>query len=365
MSGFRLQVQEPNVGRLHLSADRPDIRQFFGRDFLTLTESSLERWLDEAVVYWRQCGFPYPRLSADEVEREFALVQRSSTRSTFVGDILHSATTGLRLANSFHPHIWHVRSQQHRRAPIDYFHDDSRLRQLLRRAPRFWPNRRCWNSQCVRSLFRIYSSGRVANFRPLVARAIIDRFSPSGGRVLDYCAGFGGRLLGSLTLERHYIGIDASRLQLNGLKKMWNALRALACGTAELHNARAEDFLRNISTHSIDLMFSSPPFFDTELYGYDSGQSAVRYPNYQDWLRQFLKVIIAEARRVLRPTGLFIINIADNRRLSLRSDTLRLAMPILGQPDVIRMIMHSRPVQRAEATQIFRWEPIYVFRNSA
>src|SRR5438876_12166669 len=109
MSGFRLQVQEPNVGRLHLSADRPDIRQFFGRDLLTLTESSLERWLDEAVVYWRQCGFPYPRLSADEVEREFALVQRSSTRSTFVGDILHSATTGLRLANSFHPHMWHVR----------------------------------------------------------------------------------------------------------------------------------------------------------------------------------------------------------------------------------------------------------------
>lgn len=203
----------------------------------------------------------------------------------------------------------------------------------------------------------------MANFRPLVARAIIDRFSPPGGRVLDYCAGFGGRLLGSLALDRHYLGIDASELQVKGLKKMWNALRAMARGTAELHHACAEDFLLQIPSHSFDLMFSSPPFFDTELYGSDRAQSALRYPKYEDWLRRFLEVIIVEGRRILRPGGVFIINIADNRRLSLRADTLRVAAPIFGAPDVIRMIMHSRPVQRAQGTQTFRWEPIYVFKN--
>jgi hypothetical protein len=222
--------------------------------------SARERWLDKALAHWRKRGFPYPRLTLDEMEREFVLVQRHPTHSTFSGQILRSATTGLRLANSFHPQMWHVRSQQHQLAPIDYFQDDRRLRQLLERAPRFWPNRRCWNSQCVRSLFRIYSSGRVANFRPLVARAIIDRFSPPGGRVLDYCAGFGGRLLGSLSLDRYYFGVDASALQVRGLKKMWKALRAMARGTAELHHARAEEFLVGIPSDSIDLVFSSPPF---------------------------------------------------------------------------------------------------------
>jgi len=323
-----------------------------------------QRFLDEAVAYWRKRGFPYSRLTLLEVEREFALVQRSSTQEAFSGNILGSATTGLRLANSFHPQMWHVRSQQHRRAPIDYFNDDELLRQLLARAPRFWPDRRCWNSQCLRSLFRIYSSGRVANFRPLVARAIIDRFSPPGGRVLDYCAGFGGRLLGSLALDRHYLGVDAAALQVKGLKKMWNALRAIARGTAELHHARAEDFLLSFPAHSVDLVFSSPPFFDVEIYGSDRAQSALRYPKYQDWLREFLEIIIVEARRILRPGGIFVINIADNRRLSLCADTLRVATPIFGAPDLIRMNMHSRPVQRAARTQTFRWEPIYVFRNS-
>jgi len=369
---LRSGTPKANARKSHrnCAARRPSIAfdsrtpQFFGRELLAMAVQTREKRLDEAVTYWRESGFPYPQLTSDEVEREFTLVRRGSTREAFSGGVLGGATTGLRLANSFHPQMWHVRSQQHQRTPADYFQDDTRLRQLLARAPRFWPNRRCWNSQCLRSLFRIYSSGRVANFRPLVARAIIDRFSPPGGRVLDYCAGFGGRLLGSLVLDRHYIGIDASELQVQGLKKMWNALRVMARGTAELHHARAEDFLFKIPAHSIDLVFSSPPFFDTELYGSDSAQSALRYPKYQDWLRHFLEVIIVEARRVLRPEGIFIINIADSRRRSLSADTLRVATPIFGAPSVIRMIMHSRPVQRAERTQTFRWEPIYVFRNS-
>lgn len=337
--------------------------QFFGRDLLRMTHLRRQQFLDDAVAYWRTRGFPYSRLTSIEVEREFGLLQASSTREAFSGNILRTATTGLRLANSFHPQMWHVRSQQHRYAPVDYFQDDKRLRELLARAPRFWPNRRCWNAQCLRSLFRIYSSGRVANFRPLVARAIIERFSPPGGRVLDYCAGFGGRLLGSLVLDRHYVGIDAAALQVKGLKEMWNALRAMARGTAELHHARAEDFLLTLPPHSVDLVFSSPPFFDVEIYDSDRAQSALRYPKYQDWLRNFLKVIIEEARRILRPGGIFVINIADNRRQSLRSDTLGLAAPIFGAPNLIRMNMHSRPAQRATRTQTFRWEPIYVFRN--
>lgn len=328
-----------------------------------MADRTRRRFLDKAVACWRQRGFPYPRLTSIELEREFALVQSSSTQDAFSGNMLRTATTGLRLANSFHPQMWHVRSQQHQCAPVDYFHDDKRLREALERAPRFWPDRRCWNAQCLRSLFRIYSSGRVANFRPLVARALIDRYSRPGGRVLDYCAGFGGRLLGSLALDRHYLGIDAAVLQVQGLERMWNALRPMARGTAELHHARAEDFLLTVPTHSVDLVFSSPPFFNVEIYGSDGAQSAVRYPKYQDWLRNFLEVVITEAGRVLRPGGFFVINIANNKRLRLRADTLRLAMPVFGAPDLIRMNMHSRPAQRAARIQMFRWEPIYVFRK--
>lgn len=322
-----------------------------------------ELWIDRASRYWRRAGFPYARLNSEEIAHEFGILQASRTSSVLRDDQLRAGTIGLRLVNSFHPQMWHVRSQQHRLAPIDYFNDDSCLRKALSRAPRFWPNRRCWNSQCVRSLFRIYSSGRVANFRPLVARAIVDRFSKSGGIVLDFCAGFGGRLLGTLTLERHYIGIDASRLQVKGLEKMLRVLDDVSIGTAEIHRALAEEFLPTISARSIDLVFSSPPFFDTEIYSSEATQSSRRYPRYTEWVVSFLQNVISQAHRILRPDGFLIINVADHRKFPLRTDTLTLGREIFGAPRVIRMTMHSRPVQRSKGSQTFRWEPLFVFKK--
>jgi len=339
------------------------VLQLFGRDLLAMSQRRREQWTSRALQYWRETGFPYPYLDADEIEWEFELLRNSVTTTAFVGRMLGATTIGLRLANSFHPQMWHVRSQQHRLAPIDYFHDDTCLQALLARAPRFWPNRRCWNAQCVRSLFRAYSSGRVANFRPLAARAIIERFSGSGGRVLDFCAGFGGRLLGSLTLKRHYIGIDASYLQVDGSKNMLETLRNLSVGSADLYHASAEDFLPTVHASSVDLVFSSPPFFNAELYGEEPTQSTQRYRTYQDWVDFFLRVIIAEAHRILRPGGFLVINVANNRRFPLRNDTLRLAIPLFGPPKTIRLAMHSRPLQRSKGIQIFRSEPVLVFKN--
>jgi SAM-dependent methyltransferase len=260
--------------------------------------------------------------------------------------------------------MWHVRSQRHCLAPIDYFNDDTCLRELLARAPRFWPNRRCWNGQCVRSLFRMYSGGRVANFRPLIARAIVDRFSVPGAKVLDFCAGFGGRLLGTLALDRHYVGIDACYLQVKGLKNMLKALNKISLGVAEVHHAAAEDFLIGVSPRSVDLVFSSPPFFKTELYSVDSIQSVQRYPNYREWADSFLRVIISEAYRIVRPGGFFVINVGNNRRLPLKMDTLRFAVPLFGAPRTLQMVMHSRPLQRSNGSQIFRCEPVFVFKKS-
>lgn len=363
MRGLARVVRHTPIRTQNRMEDVFGVVEIFGRDLLAMAQPVREKWIDHAVSYWREAGFPYPRLDASEITREFRLLQRSPTAALLARGALKTGTTGLRLANSFHPQMWHVRSQQHRLAPIDYFNDDARLRELLARAPRFWPNRRCWNAQCVRSLFRTYSSGRVANFRPLVARTIIDRFSAPGDNVLDFCAGFGGRLLGSLTLKRHYIGIDASHLQVKGSKNMLAALSQLSLGTAEVHRASAEDFLPTIPARSADLVFSSPPFFDTELYSAEVTQSTQRYPSYRDWVHSFLRVVIWQGHRILRPGGFFIINVTDNRRFPLRKDTLRLATPLLGTPRVIRMRMHSRPLQRSNGSQTFRYEPIFIFKR--
>jgi hypothetical protein len=64
------------------------VLHLFGRDLLAADRSLRERWIDRALCYWRETGFPYPRLAADEIEREFKLVQQSPTAAAFAHGLL-------------------------------------------------------------------------------------------------------------------------------------------------------------------------------------------------------------------------------------------------------------------------------------
>ena len=339
------------------------ILQKFGRDLLSMKPQCREAWINKALKYWRKRGFPYVNLLEGEIEREFRLIQNTPVREIMSAGMIRPTTIGLRLANSFHPQIWHVRSQGHRLAPYEHFHDDVCLRKLLGKAPRFWPNRRCWNAQCLRSLLRMYCGGRVANFRPMAARAIIESHSPEGGTVVDFCAGFGGRLLGCLASARHYVGIDPSSAQVAGLRSMYAVLKGISLSTAEFHHVCAEDFLPSLPAFSADLVFSSPPYFDIECYGTETTQSVFRYPNYAEWRDRFLTTVIRETYRILRRGGFFAINVSNTRRWPLFSDTLRIAKPLFGTYHTVQMVMNSRPVQRSKGNSLYRWEPIIVMQR--
>lgn len=195
----------------YLPADGGEIASLFGREILAFGRRRRELYVRKALKYWRATGFPYVRLSKEEVRAHFRTISNAPLLDLADGRTPGSSSVGLRLANSYHPQMWYARSHGHRRCPYDYFQDDDHLRTMLERAPRFWPNARCWSPQAVRNLARIYSGGRVANFRPVVARNIINRFSRNGDVVLDFSAGYGGRLLACLTLDRAYIGIDPAR----------------------------------------------------------------------------------------------------------------------------------------------------------
>jgi SAM-dependent methyltransferase len=115
-------------------------------------------------------------------------------------------------------------------------------------------------------MMRVHHRLRIANFRPVAAKAIIRQLSGARARVLDFGAGFGGRLLGALALNRRYIAIDPARRQVRGLNRMVRALSGIAPGIADVRQACAEDLLPRMPSASIDLVFSSPPYFDLEGY---------------------------------------------------------------------------------------------------
>ncbi|MGD8451357.1 MAG: hypothetical protein PVJ57_06020 [Phycisphaerae bacterium] len=344
-------------------ADGDDIPSLFGRDILRLGRRRREQCLQEACAYWRRAGFPYPRLTRSEIEPHFRALADTPLCTLRDGDTLGPSTVGLRLANSYHPQMWHARSHRHRRSPYTYFHEDDHLRAMLERAPRFWPNARCWSAQAVRNLIRVYSGGRVANFRPVVARNILAAYSADGDTVLDFSAGYGGRLLACCTLRRHCVAIDPARRQVFGLRAMWRDLRAHSPGQVEIVQGCAEDVLTGVGRGSVDLVFSSPPYYNLEIYSDEATQSSSRYRTYDEWRARFLDVVVTQSRRVLRRGGYFIINVSTRGRHALADDTLAIASRLFRHEATLHIAMPCRPLQRSQNGGACRAEPIYVFRK--
>jgi SAM-dependent methyltransferase len=208
----------------------------------------------------------------------------------------------------------------------------------------------------------------VSNFKPSVARAVIQKFSSRGDTVIDFSAGFGGRLLGCLTLPRHYIGIEPSRTQVQGLNRCVRTIRQLGAssGTAEIQCGCAEDLLPKLDADSGQLVFSSPPYHGWEKYSLQKTQSFVRYPSYSEWLNSFLRPVVAHSHRVLRRGGYLAVNVPNGAsRLPLAEDLKSLALSVGFMPFCFYRLRLSKIAFLHPRTRTPKWELIAVYRKQA
>ena len=338
------------------------IEEVAGKDFKKLSKTEQQKYLEKALNYWRKKGFPYIKLTNDEVFKEYHRLERTDSKRLIQRGRITYSNVGLRLANSFHPHMWHIKLYGHTQAPIDHFNKDETLSKLLARATNLYPNERCWTGHAIRAMVRIHCSGRVANFRPTASKAMIERFTSDHDRILDFCAGFGGRMLGSSCLKRHYVGIDASTEQVNGLQNLNKAIKKYSLGSAEIQHGSAEEILPTMASSSFDLIFTSPPYFNLEKYSYNEKQSYIRYPSYALWKERFLKTIIEESSRLLKRGGYLVINIADTRRQALAADFEKIASAFLHLNTKYLLNLSSRPLHRKNGFA-YKAEPVYVFQK--
>ena len=105
--------------------------------------------------------------------------------------------------------------------------------------------------------------GHPAIFPQALAGRLIDCFTTQTQRtILDPFAGIGSTLLAACERGKHAIG-----LELNGdyaaIARVRLAAQSLSTpGSAEIHVADARDLLRYVSPESIDLVVTSPPYWD-------------------------------------------------------------------------------------------------------
>jgi len=336
-----------------------------GREWSKQSPRNRELLIDLCFQYWRARGFPHYSLTHREMVRDYACLESTNIDRILVNGEIQSSMIGVRLANLFHPQMWRVKMKG-RRSPYKCFEDNAALRRLIRRALTVWMDRRAVNANNLRGMLLTFShTGRVSNFRPTAAKAIYHRYSQDGDTLLDFSAGYGGRMLGCLPLDRTYLGIDPCREQIIGLRRMSAKLGKLVKVRARtvIHQACAEDFLTEQKARSVALVFSSPPYFNMERYSNSTSQSYIRFPTYEKWREGFMVPVVRQSRRVLKKGGHFIVNVANINGYTLSDDMFSVAGEYFRHVRTLKLRLGHLPYLRDEPGNAYKYEPVFVFRK--
>ena len=173
-----------------------------------------------------------------------------------------------------------------------------------------------------------------SQFKPNVAKAIYDRYKCKN--VLDFSAGWGDRLAGFYASDctEFYLGIDPRKENHPIYEQQAKFYQKHSTFFENDKNHKficspAEDADLSEYEGMMDIVFTSPPYFNVERYSHDDTQSWVRHKNIDDWNEKFLHVAIKNAWKCLRKGGILMVNISDvNASSGGKKDWLKICDPM-------------------------------------
>lgn len=158
----------------------------------------------------------------------------------------------------------------------------------------------------------IYFKTKVcSSHNPTIIKHFIKKFKAK--RVLDMSAGWGDRLLGVLASDvEHYLATDPNLCVHRGYKEMVDTYGTQ--GKIEIHEEPFEKLDLSEYKNYFDIMYTSPPYFDYELYNkHGKGQSVEGNRTQDSWVHNFLKPSVLKIVDCLKNNGKFIFYIGQKR----------------------------------------------------
>jgi hypothetical protein len=333
-------------------------------DWDLFDEETRNLYVSAIIEHYRKVGYPHFETDRDSRDKRFKQLQRSDVSKLISTDedgqfVIRQSMTGLGLAWSYFPHHYGVQCGN-MRTPKEVFDDNVLLRKAVEKRLKTGTY---MNDGGFRKGLKIYSGTQcVSNFRPTAAGAIYKYFLPHGGLTWDMSSGYGGRLLGAIIQGLDYIGTDPSDESMKGLKEIhedYGNDRNIS-----LYQCGSENFVPDEET--IDLCFTSPPYFDWEKYSTDSSQSYVKFSTPEAWINGFLFPTFRNCYIGLKNSSPLVVNIASIKTFpTIVEETVKIAKKAgftydekdSGKLALSSMIGTKKPGQK------FKYEPILVFKK--
>ncbi len=159
--------------------------------------------------------------------------------------------------------------------------------------------------------FNINGVQYVNEIHPLISRNLALKYCNGlNSKVLDPCAGWGGRMIGFSTVVKEYYGFEPYTKTYNGLNKLGNWIKERnEYFNFKIENLPFEDAV--IEHNEFDFAFTSPPYYDTEKYGNEKTNSYNRYKSFNDWCDLFYLPMIQKTMNALKKDCSFVLNIGS------------------------------------------------------
>ena len=177
-------------------------------------------------------------------------------------------------------------------------------------------------------------------------------------------------MLGALTsnMRYHYTGIDPNTKTYHGLDALGHLLTDLGLGSGfDMHHTVSEEY--DAEPGTFDAAFSSPPYFNLEIYSDEPTQCMNRCSNLDAWFELYVEPTLRMLHKVLAQDAIYAVNIADYKinqtsfEIEQRWKELSTKLNFKYERD-IKMMLNVRPGNGNNKLQNgHKHELIYVFRK--
>ena len=255
--------------------------------------------------------------------------------------------------------------------------------------------------------FRLGLGQPAVNFPPLTARYLYERYTDHINideledkqlNIYDPSSGWGGRILGAMSSKKqiHYVGTDPNtdnfidEVGISRYEYVANFYNNDVLGGNDFWDTEHKNTFHyfqmgseHIGDHpdfqqykgKLDMVFTSPPYFDREQYSDDDEQSFKAYPKYDDWRDNFLNPTLTNAYQSLRKDRYLLWNIADikigkDKYHPLEQDSIDIIENLGGEyQGKLKMLMTSmvgvdqsnvKNSVKVNGTYL-KYEPIFIF----
>ena len=352
-----------------MSVDYEVLNKFLDIDSLELeyhrvtnniSDIDIEEGVEIIFKYYRERGFPHYTVREDEKYTHMKKLRKFDIDTIFIDNQIIQTMHCLRLAWNYFPHWVEVQCGSSKMPPMGYFNDDTMLKGIIRKTWIWQLNygRNRFTENRFRQCLKLYQGSQgVSNFRPTAAKVIYENFG--GETIWDMSCGWGGRLLGFLASSntKHYIGTEPSSKTYDGLMEMKKDFSYLG-KQVDIYKLGSEVYVPE--KESLDLCFTSPPYFDTEKYSDEDTQSYKKFPSEDKWVDGFLRKTIDNCYYGLKKNGYMLMNIANTPRYKfIEEETQKISKEFgFEQNDTLQLTLSS--VMGAG----YKYEPIFVFKKS-